>query len=132
MIFLLPWQPFENKSIISENKESPFVLKCCYSKKKYLSKLKQHGLPDTLSEEFSFKCLSVMIYGQFIVSIVELIMLSWQPTLVYSFHNMRVGNGLFDLSREGLSDYTIIKFAIRSGKLKFSMATHILEDYQAA
>ena len=29
---------------------------------KYLSKLKQHGLPHILSEEFLFKCLSVMIY----------------------------------------------------------------------
>ena len=66
------------------------MLKCCYSEKKYLSKLKQHGLPDTLSEEFSFKCLSVMICEQFIVSIVELIMLSWQLTLLYSSHNMRV------------------------------------------
>ena len=66
------------------------MLKCCYSRKKYLSKLKQHGLPDVLSEEFLFKCLSVMIYEQFIVSIVELIMLSWQPILLYNFHNMRV------------------------------------------
>ena len=66
------------------------MLKYCYSMKKYLSKLKQHGLPDALSEEFSFKCLSVMIYEQFIVSIVELIMLSWQPILLYNFHNMRV------------------------------------------
>ena len=57
---------------------------------KYLSKLKQHGLPDVLSEEFLFKCLSVTIYEQFIVSIVELIMLSWQPILLYNFHNMRV------------------------------------------
>ena len=75
---------------MSENKESSFVLKCCYSRKKYLSKLKQHGLPDALSEEFLFKCLSVMIYEQFIVSIAELIMLSWQPILLHNFHNMRV------------------------------------------
>ena len=66
------------------------MLKCCYSRKKYLSKLKQHGLPRILSEEFLFKCLSVMIYEQFIVSIVELIMLSWQPILLHNFHNMRV------------------------------------------
>ena len=59
-------------TIISEMKESSFVLKCCYSRKKYLSKLKQYGLPDALSEEFSFKCLSIMIYEQFIVSIVML------------------------------------------------------------
>ena len=52
------------------------MLKCCYSRKKYLSKLKQHGLRGALSEEFSFGCLSVMIYEQFNVSIVELIMLS--------------------------------------------------------
>ena len=58
--------------------------------KKYLSKLKQHGSPDELSEEFLFKCLSVMTYEQFIVSIVVLIMLSWQPILLYNFHNMRV------------------------------------------
>ena len=31
-----------------------------------------------------------MIYEQFIVSIVEMIMLSWQPILLYNFHNMRV------------------------------------------
>ena len=31
-----------------------------------------------------------MIYEQFIVSIVELIMLSWQPTLLYNFQNMRI------------------------------------------
>ena len=66
------------------------MLKCFYSRKKYLSKLKQDGLSDTLSEEFLFKCLSVIIYEQFIVSIVELIMLSWQPTLLYNFHDMRV------------------------------------------
>ena len=58
--------------------------------KKYLTKLKQHGLLDALSKEFSFKCLSVMIYKQFIVSIVELIMLSWQPVLLYNFHNMTI------------------------------------------
>ena len=73
-----------------KTKKALFVLKCCYSRKKYLSKLKQHVLPDVLSEEFLFKCLSVMIYEQFIVSIVELIMLSWQPILLYNFHNMRV------------------------------------------
>ena len=60
---------------MSENKESTFMLKCCYSRKKYLSKLKQHGLPDALSKEFSFECLSVMIYEQFTVPNVELIML---------------------------------------------------------
>ena len=66
------------------------MLKCCYSRKKYSSKLKQHGLPHILSEEFLFKCLSIMIYEQFIISIVELIMLSWQPILLHNFHNMRV------------------------------------------
>ena len=66
------------------------MLKCCYSRKQYLSELKQHGLPDALSEEFLFKCLSVIIFEQFIVSIVELIMLSWQPILLYNFHNMKV------------------------------------------
>ena len=66
------------------------MLKCYYSGKKYLPKLKQHGLPDALSEEFLFKCLSVMIYEQFIVSIVELFMLSWQPIFIYNFHDMRV------------------------------------------
>ena len=29
----------------------------------FISELKQHGLPDALSKEFSFKCLSVMIYS---------------------------------------------------------------------
>ena len=66
------------------------MLKCCYSRKKYLSKLKQQGLPDALNEEFLFKCLSVIIYERFIVSIVELIMLSWQPILLYNFHNTKV------------------------------------------
>ena len=51
---------------------------------------KINGLPDTLSKEFPFECLSVVIYEQFIVSIVELIMLSWQPILLYNFHNIRV------------------------------------------
>ena len=72
---------------MSENKEGSFILKCCYSGKKYLQKLKQ---PDALSKELSFKCLPVMTYEQFIVSIVELIMLSWQPLLLHSFHKIRV------------------------------------------
>ena len=66
------------------------MLKGCYSRKKFLTKLKQHGLPDALSEEFLFKCLSVMVYEQFIVSIVKLIMLSWQPILSYTFHKVKV------------------------------------------
>ena len=66
------------------------MLKCCYSRKTYLSKLKQHGLPEALSKDFSFECLSVMIYEKFIVSIVELTMLSWQPILLYNCHNIRV------------------------------------------
>ena len=37
---------------------------------------KQHGLPDALSNNLSFRSLSVMIYEQFMVSIAELIMLS--------------------------------------------------------
>ena len=41
-----------------------------------LIEIKQHGLRGALSEEFSFEWLSVMIHEQFIVSIVELIMLS--------------------------------------------------------
>ena len=90
IFLLLPWRPVWNKSILSENKESYLTLKCCYSRKKYSSKLKQHGLPDALSKDILFKCLSVMIYVQFIVSIVELVMLSWQPILLYNFHNMRV------------------------------------------
>ena len=44
---------------------------------KYLSKVKQHRLPDTLSKESLFKWLSVMIYEQLFASIVQLIMLSW-------------------------------------------------------
>ena len=66
------------------------MLKCSYSRKKYFLKLKQHGLPDALSKEFMFKCLSVMSYKQFYVSTVELIMLSRQQILTYDFHNMRV------------------------------------------
>ena len=45
--------------------------------KKYLSKLKQHELSDTLSYMFLFECLSVMSYEEFIVSIVELNILLW-------------------------------------------------------
>ena len=52
------------------------MLKCCHSGKKYLSKLKQHGLPDALSKKISFECLSVMVYEQFTVPIVEITMLS--------------------------------------------------------
>ena len=37
----------------------------------------------------SFMCLSVMSYEQFIVSIVELIILSWQQILLYNFNSMR-------------------------------------------
>ena len=47
------------------------MLKCCYSRKKYLSKLKQHKLPGALSKELLFKCVSVMTCEQFIVSIVS-------------------------------------------------------------
>ena len=66
------------------------MLECSYSRKKYSSKLKQHGLLDALNKEFSFECLSVMTYEQFIISIVELIMLSWQPILSYDVHIMRI------------------------------------------
>ena len=67
------------------------MLKCSYSRKKNIfSKLKQHGLPDALSKKFMFKCLSVMSYEQFIISIVELIMLARQQILIYDFHNTRV------------------------------------------
>ena len=44
---------------------------------------------DKKSSAYRVKCLSVMIYEQF-VSIVELIMLSWQLILLHNFHNMRV------------------------------------------
>ena len=71
------------------------MLKCCYSGKKYLSKSKQHELPDSLSKDFLFECLSVLSYEQFIVSIVDLIMMSWQQILSYSFHNMRVTSSSF-------------------------------------
>ena len=45
---------------------------------------------DYLSKEISFKCLSVMVYEQFTVPIVELIMLSSQSILFFNFRNMRV------------------------------------------
>ena len=35
---------------------------------KIFTKIKAHGLPDALSEEFLFKCLSAMIYDQFPLS----------------------------------------------------------------
>ena len=91
------------------------MLKCCYSRKKYLSKLKQHGLIDALNEEFSFKYLSSlsMIYEQFIVSSVELITLSWQPMLFYNSHNVRV-TWLFEhlLKLHGLENTGISFFNI--------------------
>ena len=62
------------------------MLKCCHSRKKYLSKLKQHRLPDALGKELSFECLSVMVYEQFTVPIVELIMLLRQSILFFNFH----------------------------------------------
>ena len=52
--------------------------------------LKEHELPDALSKEFLFKCLSIKSYEQFIFSIVEVIMLSWQQILSYNFYNMIV------------------------------------------
>ena len=54
---------------IFKDKQSSFLLKCWF-----LSKLKQQGLPEALSKGFLFKCLSV--YEQFIVSVVNLIVLS--------------------------------------------------------
>ena len=57
---------------------------------KIFNEIETVWLPKALSKEFSFKFLLVMIYEQLIVSIFELIMLSWQPVLLYSFHNMTV------------------------------------------
>ena len=57
---------------------------------RYLSKSKRHGLPDELSKDFLLKSLSVMIYEQFMVSVVELIMLSWHQILLHNFQNTRV------------------------------------------
>ena len=71
---------FRTKTVHLKTKNS-FLLKCCHSTKEYLSKLKQHELLYALSKEFLLNCLSVMSYEQFIVSIVELIMLSWQQML---------------------------------------------------
>ena len=111
------------------------MLKCCYSRKKYLSKLKQHGLPAVLSEEFLFKCLSVMIYEQFIVSIVEWIMLSWQPILLYNFHNMRVTWLFYDFfklqvhilhSLENISTFNIWKLWLVRCDVIFSRTSLIL------
>ena len=79
----------EQKHSISKQRKL-FYVEMLLFQEKNLTKLKQHRLPDALSKEFSFKCLSVMIYEQFIVSIVELIMSSWQPILSYNFHNMTV------------------------------------------
>ena len=65
------------------------MLRCCYSRKKCLSKLKQLEVSDALSKEFMLTCLSIMSFEQFIVSIVELIILSWQQKLLHNFNNMR-------------------------------------------
>ena len=115
------------------------MLKCCYSKKKYLSKFKQHGLPDALSKEFSFKCLSVMIYEQFIVSIVELIMLSWQPILSYNFHSVRVTLLFYKFFKlqvrilHGLENISILIFGNcdLSDRRHFQLnEPHITEDFR--
>ena len=57
-----------------------------------------------------------MIYEQFIVSIVELIMLSWQPILLHNFHNMRVTQVLYHFFKlqvhtlQGLENISILIF----------------------
>ena len=85
-IFVVTTAAILEKNSLSENKESCFVLKCCYFRKNI--EIQKHELPDALSKEFFFKCLLVISYEQFIVPIVELIMLSWQQILSYSFRNM--------------------------------------------
>ena len=45
---------------------------------------------EQITPSYLLSVKSVMIYEQFVVSIVELIMLSWQPILSYNFHDMRV------------------------------------------
>ena len=67
-----------------------FYVEMLLFQEKICNEIEKPGLPDASSKEFSFEYLSVMIYEQFIVSIVELIMLSWQPVLLYNFHNMTV------------------------------------------
>ena len=58
-LFVVTMVTILGENTISENKESSFSLKYA------------------LRKEFSFKCLSVMICEQFVVSIVELQSVSW-------------------------------------------------------
>ena len=84
------------------------MLKCGYVGKKYSSKSKQHELPDALSEEFLFKCLSVMNYKQFIVSIVLLDNFHYLRTTCLFYHFFKLearilhgleNNSIFDISK---------------------------------
>ena len=91
------------------------MLLCCYCREKYLSKLKQHGLHDPYTKEFSFQCLSVMIYKQFIVSIVELIMLSWQPISVHNFQTCKslgfsITSSSYKVKKKWLRKYLNFKY----------------------
>ena len=52
--------------------------------------LKQDGLLDASSKEFSLKFLSVMMYEHFVVSVVELIMFSRQQIILHTFQTTRV------------------------------------------
>ena len=76
-----------------------------------------------------------MIYEQFIVSIVELIMLSWQPILLYNFHNMRVTWLFYDFlklqvhilhSLENISIFNIWKLWLVRCDVIFSRTSLIL------
>ena len=78
----------EQKHSVCKQRKLFYIKMLFFQKKKYLTKLKQHGLLDAMSKEFSFHCLSVMIYEQLIFPIVELIMLSWQLILLYNFYNL--------------------------------------------
>ena len=78
-----------------------------------------------------------MIYEQFIVFIVKLIMLSWQPILLYNFHNIRVTwlfYHSFKLkvhilqSLENISIFNIWKLWLVRCDAIFSGTGHIPED----
>ena len=103
---------------------------------KLFLEIKTTWIPEVLSKEFSLKCLSVMIYKQFIVSIVELIMLSWQQILLHSFQNTGVTWLFYHFFKlkvrmlHGLGNISILIFGNCDLSYVTSFQSHISEDFR--
>ena len=116
------------KNSLSEDKESPCVLKC--------SQL--HELPEALSKEFLLKFLPVISCKQFIISVVELIMLSWQQILLYNFHNTGATWFFYHIFKlkvhilhglENISTFNIWKFVTCGCDVIFSETSLIFRNF---